>query len=84
MSPEAQNDIKMHFYDFYQINLYGFNKFQIYFINYSGTPVANTGKLRSIGQVHVISTSDTTFELLLLLTGYFDVVLKTKSIMDKL
>jgi hypothetical protein len=22
MSPEAQNDIKMHFYDFYQINLY--------------------------------------------------------------
>jgi hypothetical protein len=21
MSPEAQNDIKMHFYDFYQINL---------------------------------------------------------------
>ena len=36
MSPEAQNDIKMHFYDFYQINLYVFNKFQIYFINYSG------------------------------------------------
>jgi hypothetical protein len=36
MSPEAQNDIKMHFYDFYQINLYNFNKFQIYFINYSG------------------------------------------------
>ena len=35
-SPEAQNDIKMHFYDFYQINLYAFNKFQIYFINYSG------------------------------------------------
>ena len=35
-SPEAQNDIKMHFYDFYQINLYVFNKFQIYFINYSG------------------------------------------------
>jgi hypothetical protein len=26
----------MHFYDFYQINLYAFNKFQIYFINYSG------------------------------------------------
>ena len=26
MSPEAQNDIKMHFYDFYQINLYVFNK----------------------------------------------------------
>jgi hypothetical protein len=36
MSPEAQTDIKMHFYDFYQINLYVFNKFQIYFINYSG------------------------------------------------
>jgi hypothetical protein len=36
MSPEAQNDIKMHVYDFYQINLYDFNKFQIYFINYSG------------------------------------------------
>ena len=36
MSPEAQNDIKMHFYDFYQIILYVFNKFQIYFINYSG------------------------------------------------
>jgi hypothetical protein len=36
MSPEAQNDIKMNFYDFYQINLYVFNKFQIYFINYSG------------------------------------------------
>ena len=36
MSPEAHNDIKMHFYDFYQINLYVFNKFQIYFINYSG------------------------------------------------
>jgi hypothetical protein len=36
MSPVAQNDIKMHFYDFYQINLYVFNKFQIYFINYSG------------------------------------------------
>jgi hypothetical protein len=36
MSPKAQNDIKMHFYDFYQINLYVFNKFQIYFINYSG------------------------------------------------
>jgi hypothetical protein len=35
MSPEAQNDIKMHFYDFYQINVYVFNKFQIYFINYS-------------------------------------------------
>jgi hypothetical protein len=33
MTPEAQNDIKMHFYDFYQINLYVFNKFQIYFIN---------------------------------------------------
>ena len=48
------------------------------------TPVANTGKLRSIGQVHVISTSYTTFEFLLLLTGYIDVVLKTKSIMDKL
>ena len=29
MSPEAQNDIKMPFYDFYQINLYVFNKFQI-------------------------------------------------------
>jgi hypothetical protein len=27
MSPEAQNDIKMHFYDFCQINLYVFNKF---------------------------------------------------------
>ena len=26
MSPEANNDIKMHFYDFYQINLYVFNK----------------------------------------------------------
>ena len=36
MSPEAQNDIKIHFYDFYQINLYVFNKFQIYLINYSG------------------------------------------------
>ena len=31
MSPEAQNDITMHFYDFYQINLYVFNQFQIYF-----------------------------------------------------
>jgi hypothetical protein len=30
MSPEAQNDIKMHFYDFYQTNLYVFNKFQKY------------------------------------------------------
>ena len=36
MSPEVQNDIKIHFYDFYQINLYVFNKFQIYLINYSG------------------------------------------------
>ena len=36
MSPEAHNDTKMHFYDFYQIKLYVFNKFQIYFINYSG------------------------------------------------
>jgi hypothetical protein len=36
MSPEAQTDIKMHFYDFYQIHLYVFNKFQIYLINYSG------------------------------------------------
>jgi hypothetical protein len=44
MSPEAQNDIKMHFYDFYQINLYVFNKFQIYFINYSG----NWGETRNI------------------------------------
>jgi hypothetical protein len=26
MSPEAQNDIKMHFYNFYQINLSIFNK----------------------------------------------------------
>ena len=32
MSPKAHNDIKMHFYDFFQINLYVFNKFQIYFI----------------------------------------------------
>ena len=33
MSPEAQNDIKYHFvygYDFYQINLYVFNKFVQY------------------------------------------------------
>jgi hypothetical protein len=36
MNPEAQHDIKIHFYDCYQINLYVFNKFQIYFINYSG------------------------------------------------
>jgi hypothetical protein len=35
-SPEAQNDIKMHFFDFYEILLCFFNKFQIYFINYSG------------------------------------------------
>ena len=33
MSPEAQIDIKMHCYDFYQINLYSLNKFQIYFIS---------------------------------------------------
>jgi hypothetical protein len=26
MSPEAQNDIKMHVYDFYQINLYDFTQ----------------------------------------------------------
>ena len=36
MSPESHNDTKMYFYDFYQIKLYVFNKFQIYFINYSG------------------------------------------------
>jgi hypothetical protein len=33
MSPEAHNDIKMHFY---YVFIYVFNKFQIYFINYSG------------------------------------------------
>ena len=31
MSPEAQNDIWMHGYDFYQINLYVFNKFHIFY-----------------------------------------------------